>query len=234
MKLNKFFVIAVISLLFVSILGQHALGYGGPPEQSSSGNYAVDIHSDKQSYTLGESIMFSGNVNKYDEDRNLQISIFDSDQNLIATKKISVNVDTTFFHNFILNEKFIDGDYLVKTQYGNSKATVEKISFVINSIDVISVEPSPLDTKIPDWIKSNAGWWAAGQIDDNSFVQGIQFLIKEGLMKIPASEQGSVSQNNKIPDWIKSNAGWWAAGQIDDNSFVQGIQFLIKEGLMNI
>jgi len=38
--------------------------------------------------------------------------------------------------------------------------------------------------KIPDWVKNNAGWWADGQIDDSSFVQGIQFMIKEGLMKI--------------------------------------------------
>ena len=41
--------------------------------------------------------------------------------------------------------------------------------------------------KIPDWIKNNAGWWADGAIDDDSFVQGIQFLIKEGIMKIPQS-----------------------------------------------
>ena len=31
---------------------------------------------------------------------------------------------------------------------------------------------------IPAWIKNNAGWWAEGAIDDNSFVQGIQFLIQ--------------------------------------------------------
>ncbi|MCE2614964.1 MAG: peptidase, partial [Nitrosopumilus sp. (ex Thoosa mismalolli)] len=37
---------------------------------------------------------------------------------------------------------------------------------------------------IPEWIKTNAGWWADGAIDDNSFVQGIQFLIKEGIMNI--------------------------------------------------
>ena len=38
--------------------------------------------------------------------------------------------------------------------------------------------------EIPDWIKNNAGWWADGSIDDNSFVQGIQWLIKEGIMTI--------------------------------------------------
>ena len=38
--------------------------------------------------------------------------------------------------------------------------------------------------QIPSWIKNNAGWWADGSIDDNSFVQGIQYLIKEGIMRI--------------------------------------------------
>jgi len=59
-------------------------------------------------------------------------------------------------------------------------------------------------------------------------------MIKEGIMKIPVTEQGSGSQDNEIPDWVKNNAGWWADGQIDDNSFVQGIQFMIKVGLMKI
>ena len=88
--------------------------------------------------------------------------------------------------------------------------------------------------EIPEWIKNNARWWANGQIDDNSFVQGLQFLIKEGIMKIPPTSQGSGSGSNEIPEWIKNNAGWWADGQIDDNSFVQGLQFLIKEGIMKI
>ncbi|MCH6586362.1 MAG: peptidase [Thaumarchaeota archaeon] len=89
-------------------------------------------------------------------------------------------------------------------------------------------------TAIPSWIKNNAGWWADGSIDDSSFVQGIQFLIKEDVLKIPPTTQGSSSGSNEIPSWIKNNAGWWADGSIDDNSFVQGIQFLIKEGIMRI
>jgi len=87
---------------------------------------------------------------------------------------------------------------------------------------------------IPSWIKNNAGWWAGGYIDDDSFVQGIQFLIKEGIMQIPPTSQGSSTGSNEIPSWIKNNAGWWADGQIDDDSFVQGIQFLIKEGILRI
>ena len=92
----------------------------------------------------------------------------------------------------------------------------------------------PEKTPIPGWIKNNAEWWAAGQIDDNSFVQGIQFLIKEDVLKIPPTTQGFDSGSNDIPEWIKNNAGWWAEGAIDDDSFIQGIQFLIKEGIMRI
>ena len=51
-----------------------------------------------------------------------------------------------------------------------------------------TVEITTIDTlvqyKIPSWIKNSAGWWADGQVDDSSFVEGIQFLIREGLIRI--------------------------------------------------
>ena len=90
------------------------------------------------------------------------------------------------------------------------------------------------EVSIPQWIKNNAGWWADGQIPDSAFVQGIQFLIKEGIIVIPPTEQEASSESTSIPAWIKNNAGWWADGQIPDSAFVQGIQFLIKEGIIVI
>jgi len=58
-------------------------------------------------------------------------------------------------------------------------------------------------------------------------------LIKDDILKIPPTTQGSTS-GSEIPDWIKNNAGWWADGSIDDDAFIQGIQFLIKNGILNI
>ncbi|MCA9827569.1 MAG: peptidase, partial [Nitrosopumilus sp.] len=85
----------------------------------------------------------------------------------------------------------------------------------------------------PSWIKNNAGWWAEGQIDDMAFVQGIQYLINNGIMNIPSTESGT-SSGKDIPSWIKNNAGWWAEGQIDDMAFVQGIQYLINNGILEV
>jgi len=190
---QRIFIISIVSLIIVISSGQSVMGYGGPPEQSSANNYTVDIISDNASYTLGESVIFSGSVNKYDEDRNLRITIFGAGNSLIISQKTSVNEDGTFLHEVNLNEKFSDGKFKVKAQYGNSKATITIISFEVISNNVVSQDNkipdwiknnAGQDNKIPDWIKNNAGWWADGQIDDNSFVEGIQFLIKEGFMKL--------------------------------------------------
>jgi len=91
---------------------------------------------------------------------------------------------------------------------------------------------SAQEATIPGWIKNNAGWWADGLIDDSSFVSGIQWLITNGIMTIPSTEQGTDDGVSVIPDWIKNNAGWWANGQIDDSSFVSGIQWLITNGMI--
>ena len=180
MPYQKFLIVSILSLIALSS-GQMVLGYGGPPTQSSTNNYTVEIISDDISYALGESVIFSGSVNKYDEERNLRISIFSSGNNLVLSQTTSVEVDGTFSHNVTLDKKFSDGTFKVKAQYGNSKTTVTTISFEVTSSDTTSVSQN---NKIPDWIKNNAGWWADGSIDDNSFVEGIQFLIKEGFMKL--------------------------------------------------
>ena len=84
---------------------------------------------------------------------------------------------------------------------------------------------------IPEWVKNNAGWWAEDSINDETFVQGMQFLIKEGIIQIPLDSQVGKAES-EIPKWVKNNAGWWAEDSINDETFVQGMQFLIKEGII--
>jgi len=232
MKFNLLLIITMVSIFTISAVGQSALGYGGPPENNSANNYTVKINTDQESYVMGESVIFTGSVNKYDEDRSLRITVFDSSKNLIITKKTPVDTYGTFTYTVKLNEKFSDGKYIVKSQYGTSKSTVNTSSFmvVIGNTPITTSDTS----EIPVWIKNNAGWWAEGSIDDSSFVLGIQFLVQEGFMKIPITLQGNGSESNEIPVWIKNNAGWWAEGSIDDSSFVLGIQFLVQEGFMKI
>ncbi|HIO32729.1 MAG TPA: hypothetical protein EYN25_04085, partial [Candidatus Nitrosopelagicus sp.] len=104
--------------------------------------------------------------------------------------------------------------------------------FVQEEAIILTPNASAQDYVIPAWIKNNAGWWATNQIDDSSFLQGIQYLIKEKIMIIPSTETSGSSGSQKVPTWVKNNAGWWAEGQIDDSSFVIGIQWLVSNGII--
>ena len=86
--------------------------------------------------------------------------------------------------------------------------------------------------EIPIWIKNNAKWWSDGQIDDKNFIQGIQFLINQGIIQVSSTKQ--ISSDIDIPSWIKNNAKWWSDGQIDDTTYVLGIQYLISHGMINV
>jgi hypothetical protein len=87
---------------------------------------------------------------------------------------------------------------------------------------------------IPFWIRNSAGWWAEGQLSDSDFVSGIQWLIANGIIEIPYTEQSTETASGEIPDWIKNNAGWWANGKIPDSAFVSGLQWLISNGIMKV
>jgi len=136
---------------------------------------------------------------------------------------------------FILVDGF-ETDYVEIESASSSRTLVIPFFGGDSIIDIIGTDalnPFSLETEIPSWIKNNAGWWAEDAIDDDTFVQGIQYLINEEIMNIPQTESGEPSGND-IPSWIKNNAGWWAEDAIDDDTFVQAIQYLITNGIMQI
>ncbi len=107
------------------------------------------------------------------------------------------------------------------------------MKFDISEITSSIPSTPPTQTTIPIWVKNNAKWWADGTIGDSDFVSGIQFLIKEGVLKVPPTTAGQ-SPSNQIPIWVKNNAKWWADGTIGDSDFISGIQYLIKQGILRV
>ena len=102
-----------------------------------------------------------------------------------------------------------------------------------SSTNSFSIIVEKVGFAIPNWVKNVAGFWNAGDINDQSFLEGIQYLIQNDIIIVPETEAGSESSGT-IPEWVKNTAGWWATGQIDDVTFVNGIQFLIQAGLIQV
>jgi len=70
------------------------------------------------------------------------------------------------------------------------KKNIKHLSIIVSFILVFgSLAPALVPAAqaqkvyIPSWIKQNAGWWSEGQIGDESFVQGLQYLIKEDILQ---------------------------------------------------
>jgi hypothetical protein len=113
--------------------------------------------------------------------------------------------------------------------------TMDKITSTIQITNINFEEFSIFAiSAIPQWIKNNAGWWANDMINDETFLQGIEYLIKNDIIIIPLTTQDFSSVSSEIPVWIKNNAKWWSVGIINDETFVNGIEYLVNKGIIQI
>jgi len=55
---------------------------------------------------------------------------------------------------------------------------------IINIPDLPEQASSTAKEKVPDWIKNNAGWWGDGLISEDEFVNGIKYLVENGIIKV--------------------------------------------------
>ena len=160
---------------------------------------------------------------------NYEFSMTQNDKIIFEQNGISTDSDGE--HNVIefmipenisgivnLNFKNLDSNNLAKTT----------IPIIIDRVMIQNDEIS-----IPDWIRNNALWWSQEQIDDDTFIQGIEYMIKNQIIALPLVSQETLA-SEEIPSWIRNNAAWWADNQIDDNTFVQGLEFLIQKGIIRI
>jgi len=154
------------------------------------------------------------------------LSIFHDGEEIGQVSDVSVDMGLTVVEFSVPDD--VSGVITLQFENLNGSNLADAIFPVV--VDRVGVDK----TSIPAWIKNNAGWWATDQIDDSAFLQGIQYLIKEGIMIIPPTETTEASESQEVPSWIKNNAGWWATDQIDDSAFLQGIQYLIKEGIITV
>ena len=89
---------------------------------------------------------------------------------------------------FVLVDSF-ETDYVEIVSTSNSRTLVIPFFGGDSIIDILgtnTLNPFSAETEIeiPSWIKNNAEWWADGQIDDEAFVQEIQYLITNGIIQV--------------------------------------------------
>jgi len=110
--------------------------------------------------------------------------------------------------------------------------SVLSVLIIISTVPIVSAEVIRGESTVPDWVKNTASWWASEQIDDSAFLQGIQYLIKEGIIVVEIPTEIDSEAAEEVPGWVKNTVGWWAEDKIHDTTFVSGIQYLIGKGII--
>ena len=138
-------------------------------------------------------------------------------QNVVGTKndKFYPVLEIHKSQNMI-GEVFDSKDYAVGSCSDNSSNTPKKIS------------------KVPEWLKNNAEWWAVGLVDDRTFAQGVGYLIKEKIISITSTPQPTNPSEEGIPVWVKNNAKWWADGMISEDEFLRAIEYMVENGIVKV
>jgi len=135
-----------------------------------------------------------------------------------------------------------DSDFISGIQY----LIKEKI---IDIPDLPEQASGTAEEKIPGWIKNNAGWWADGQISEDDFVNGIKYLVENGIIKsqlessstpvstIPQPEPEPIPtipqpEPEPIPTTItvKILSGSHSVGCVKTNSCFSPSDIIIKKG----
>jgi len=103
---------------------------------------------------------------------------------------------------------------------------------IISTVPFVSSDITRGEFTVPNWVKNIAGWWASDQLPDSAFLQGIQYLVNEGIMVVEIPTEIDSEAAEEVPGWVKNTAGWWAEDKIHDITFVAGIKYLIGKGIM--
>ena len=179
-----------------------------------------------------------GDVNKELNGSRVTVSIKYPNGEIHDSRLVLAGEFFTFQTLFKIDRETKIGTYEISAKFSDEISnikifTITEFEQKSNNTPTSIVESLENISKIPTWVKTNAGWWSDGKIDDDTFITGIKFLVDKKIVHVESISQKS--ENSKdIPTWVKTNAGWWSDDEISEDTFITGIEFLVKEGIIPV
>ena len=159
---------------------------------------------------------------------NYEFSITKDDQ--ILFKQDGISIDSKTEHNIVNFSIPDDLSGIVYVNFNN----LDNNQFATTSIPIAIHENKKNDfLLIPNWIYDDALLWSEEKINDEKFIQIINYLIKNEIIIITQNES-EVFEVSKIPSWIRTITSWWINGEINDETFVKSLEFLVQKNIIPI
>ncbi len=224
--MNKLGIWVIAAFFVIGVFSQNALGL------AAESNY---VTTEKESYDSGETIQISGFIKPQPTYYSVDITLLiqDSIGNIVTHTKLTPSSDGTFETSIVSSGALWQepGEYSIKANYLSQTV---KTTFYFTKDTDSAPTPQPGSTQIPQWIKQVGEFWIEDKIDDAGFVQVIEYLVQEDIIRIPYAEAPEGEAATQIPSWIKSNTEFWVTGKISDDEFTIGLEWLINNGIIRV
>ena len=87
---------------------------------------------------------------------------------------------------------------------------------------------------VPEWVKDSTNWWTLTKISDQDFLNSLEYMIENNIIKIPENKVFENENELKMMSWIRNNFSMWSQNTSSDDEFFKSTQWLIDNKLINI
>lgn len=184
----------------------------------------VSFTTDKTAYQYGDPIQISGTILP-DLEKNYILSSTILNSNGMVMRKDSTlfrGQDTFYFYVYAHGGLWKPGKYKILVEIAQSIAQTD---ITINPVQQNQSSPVQSGPHIPGWVKNTAKWWSDGKINNSQFTQAVQYLIQQGIIKVPYFYSENISTQSLL-GWMKTSAGLWANRHMSDDEFVNVLKYL--------
>jgi len=151
-------------------------------------------------------ILISGKVPNYDPLNSLYVKIIKPDESSVGILSVPIGAtDGDVRQSFKIYPSSAEGEYKVVASSDGKEFVLE--SFLVKK---------QVSSEVPSWIKNTSGWWSDGQIEDIEFISGIEFLIKNQIIRVGPEVLGITT---KIYTTENYNAGCLNPQNMDGRCF---------------
>ena len=181
----------------------------------------VEIFTEQKTYFFGDYLTFTIKVSKL-VDSVATLHIVDENEKKSSDIPIPISqFTTTLTSPFPFDPAtYPEGEFRLDIEYsGISNSTKFNLK---DSGKIV----------IPIWIKDLGKMWVQDLIADSTFIDAIEFLVKNEIIIIPPTEASSQSNEFTIPTWVKKTTEWWVEGLVPDDEFGKALEYLIKKGII--
>lgn len=182
---------------------------------------SINIYPEKKVYSYGDTLTFTIEVSEITGELVILHIIDESGERSSAIPIPITDLKTVVPSPYPFEATvYPQGKYTLQIEYSGTSDSVE---FELNDSGNIV---------IPLWIREISKYWYNDVISDQEFADGIEFLIKEGIIIVSHTENQTPTNEVTIPNWIKKSTGWWIDGIISDREYAAALEYLIKAGII--